>query len=394
MSRARRDSRRTGHLVAKPAVAGPGGALPRFRCAVERLAPYRVAMPAHRRKLNQNESAAELPAPLKRRIVQRLARAAWRRYPDYPPTRLQDAIARREGLPAAAVLVGHGSNELLYAAALATLERGGAMLLPAPSYPVARLAAGLAGARTVAVPLGPRFEYEPGRIVAAVRRHRPRLVFLPSPNNPTGGALDPEQADWIAARCRALLVVDEAYHEFSSLSLRPLLRRHRHLLLLRTLSKAYRIAALRVGYLLGDEQALRRVEVAKPPHSIDLLGQIAGEAILEEPSFIAGEVRRVTKARDLMFEKISALAGLEVFPSQANFLLVRAGDAAALHATLLAAGILVRPVGLGPAAPESLRGCLRISIGTDADNRAVLRLLTRHAAASAAPAPATRGRRR
>lgn len=355
--------------------------LPRFRRELARIAPYRVSNPPTRHKLNQNESDLELPQELRRRILRRLERSDWRRYPDYPPTELQTAIARHERLAAGRVLVGHASNELLYALALATLERGTSCLAPAPSYPVTRLAVDLAGATLSTVPLAHDFRYDVDRILSQLRRHRPRMVFLPAPNNPTGSSLDRDAVDAItasAARLRSLVVIDEAYHEFSTVRLRPLLNRHRNLVLLRTLSKAYRIAAFRVGYLLGDREVLDHVERARPPHSIDLLGQIAGLVVFEDPTFIRGEVERVKKERNRFFDALSSLPGVEVFPSEANFLLARVRAAGALYRTLLDSGYLVRAVGLHRSAPRSLKNCLRITIGNAKENREMARIIARH----------------
>ncbi|MFH0944306.1 MAG: aminotransferase class I/II-fold pyridoxal phosphate-dependent enzyme [Planctomycetota bacterium] len=352
-------------------------ALPPFRREISRIMPYRVGNPPHQRKLNQNESALELPDHLREKILRRLRSRGWRRYPEYPAEELTRRIARAERLATTRVLVGHASNELMYAIALATLERGRSLLIPSPSYPVVELAATLAGGQIRRVPLGSGFQYDPDRIVAAIRRHSPRLVFLPSPNNPTGTALDRSAVESVARATRSLVVVDEAYREFSDVDLRPLLDRHPNLVLLRTLSKAYRIAALRVGYLLGSAPVLSRIERGKPPHSIDLLGQIAGEEIFENPAFIQEEVERVISERAWLTRELGQLPGARAFPSQANFVLVRLPNARRAFAALLKGGCLVRPVGLAANSPARLKNCLRISIGTRSDNRAVMRILTR-----------------
>ncbi|MFH1279088.1 MAG: aminotransferase class I/II-fold pyridoxal phosphate-dependent enzyme [Candidatus Eisenbacteria bacterium] len=363
------------------------GPLPPFRRETARIRPYRVPLPPHRVKLNQNESAVELPLSLKRKIAKALVEAEWSRYPEFPPVRLARAIAERVGLSDRRVLVGHGSNELLYAAGLATLERGTVMVAPTPSYGVAHLVARLAGATVKTVPLGDRFVYEPERFVSALRVTRPRLVFLPSPNNPTGGSLPAGGVEAIAAAARCVVVVDEAYREFSGSRLGPLLGQHRNLVLLRTFSKAYRIAGLRVGYLLGDPEVLSRIERAKPPHSVDLFSQIAAETILGEGEMIAKETGRVVRERERLSKKMEEMPGVEVFPSDANFLLFRAPDGAAAHAALLAEGILVRPVGAGAGrragrdripVDRRLANCIRVTVGTKSDDDAFLEALNRH----------------
>lgn len=354
-----------------------GSPLPRFRRETGRLREYRVARPPHRVKLDQNESPLPLPQALRQRILKRLASADWERYPEHPPHALVRAIARRERCGMHRVLAGHGSNELLYAAALATLERGRTLVTATPSYPVARLAATLTGARIVTVPLGRDFAWEVEALLRAIRRERPWMVYLASPNNPTGGALRRDEVDAIAGSTRALVVVDEAYREFAGVRLRRLLDRHANLVLLRTLSKAYRLAGLRIGYVLGHPDVVRHLERAKAPHSVDLLAQIAGEAVLGATRLIDGDVARIIGERDRVARSLAALPGVTVYPSDANFLLARTPDGPRVHRALLRRGVLVRRVDALPATRGRLRNCLRITVGTNTQNRVLLRALRR-----------------
>ena len=156
--------------------------LPKMRRELERFDAYRVARHPYRVKLDQNESPVPLAESVRRRILKRLVDTPWERYPWHPPRTLQRAIARKERCAASRVLVGHGMNELLYAAALATVERGSKVVVPTPTYPVARLATLLAGARIVRVPLGRDFAWDVDALVKAARVGRPRLVYVASPN--------------------------------------------------------------------------------------------------------------------------------------------------------------------------------------------------------------------
>ncbi len=349
--------------------------LPPFRREIERIAPYRVATAPHLIKLNQNESPIELPARLRRKILTRLDRTDWSRYPDYPAEELTRRIARSNRVAMNRVLIGHGSNELLYSLALTTLERRKTIVMPTPSYPVTALAATLAGATIRTVPLLDDFSYDVGALVRAVREYEPRLVFLPSPNNPTGTSIDRIGVERILQAGRSLVVVDEAYFQYSRIRLSSLLRRHDNLVLLRTLSKAFRLAGLRIGYILGHSEVLSLVERGKPPHSIDIFSQIAGEELFDHPGIIDREVERTVRERERLRIRIDSLPGVRVFPSDANFLLARFPDGRRVYEALLSAGILVRPVGQAPGTPRSLRNCLRITIGKRSENRALLHVL-------------------
>lgn len=355
-----------------PAVKEKRAILPEFRRELERIPPYRVFTQAHKIKLNQNESAIDLPARLRERILKRLRETSWNRYPDYPARPLESLIAKRIRVARNRVMVGHASNELLYAAALATLERRKTMVTGAPGYPVAKLAATLAGARIVEVPADSRYQYETGPIVAAIRKHDPRLVFLPSPNNPTGSTLSREDVASICDATDNLVMIDEAYREFSGVAVQSLLGRYRNLVLLRTLSKASRLAAFRIGYLVGDPDVLSQIERAKPPHSIDVPAQIAGETLFASGDILAAEIARVKRERKRVMKAFATLPGVEVFPSRANFFLMRALGAAELDRALLARGILIRAVGAAPTAPRVLQNCLRVSIGTTRENDALI----------------------
>jgi len=350
-----------------------------FRREVRRLEPYRVTNPPHRIKLNQNESPVELPGRVKRAIASSLVGERWAHYPDFPPRAVAARIARHLDLPAETVLPGHGSNELIYATVLVTVGKGETMLMPTPSYLLARLPARVAGGRTVTVPLGRRFEYEPDRIVRAIQRANPKLVFLPSPNNPTGTSLTEKAVHQIARSApHSLVLIDEAYQEFSDTDLAPLVRQHSNLVLLRTLSKAFRLAGFRIGYLLGSPELLARIELGKPPHSVDRLSQVAVPAVLESYEVIQKGVRRVVRERERVSRALSNITGVDVFPSQANFLLFRVPVGSQAYEGLLSRGILVRNVGEGAGADKRLAGCLRVTIGTKKENDAFLSALSAH----------------
>jgi len=348
-----------------------------MRRELERFDAYRVARHPYRVKLDQNEAPVPLPESILRRILKRLADTPWERYPEHPPRTVQRVIARKERCAARCVLVGHGMNELLYATVLAAVERGSKVVLPTPTYPVARLATLLAGAQIVRVPLGRDFAWDVDALVKAARTGRPRLVYVASPNNPTGGALRRSDVAKLAASTQALVVVDGAYREFARVNLRPLLERHANLVLLYTLSKAYRLAGLRIGYALGHPDVIRRLERAKPPHSVDVFAQIAAEEVLSARRSIAAEVKRIVAQRRRVAKAIEELPGTYVVPSQANFLLVRFADGPGTHRDLLQRGILVRRVDSLPDARGRLANCLRITIGTNEENSALIDALDR-----------------
>jgi histidinol-phosphate aminotransferase len=199
-----------------------------------------------------------------------------------------------------------------------------------------------------------------------------RPLLLCSPNNPTGDAATPAAVERLLERLDAPLLLDNAYAEFCRHDYRPLLARHPHLVLLRTLSKAWSLAGLRIGYLLAHEQVVTELIKVKLPYNVSHAGAVFGEVALEHPRH-AERCVRVLRARREQWIAALRERGLDVLDSEANFVLVRAPRAAELHAALAGAGVLVRDFGRHP----GLDGCLRVTIGTAPALRVLLTVLDR-----------------
>lgn len=339
-----------------------------FKPTLAGIEPYRVPTPPHRIKLNQNEHALELADAVRRRILERMRDADWSRYPPFPPDGVRRRLARRLRLPARSILLGHGSNELLLSAALATLRKGSRVVVPSPSFPVFERVARICEARIVRVPLTRSLEYPLDRLEDAASRASTRLVFVASPNNPTGSVLHPEDVARIARRTKALVVVDEAYAEFASRSHRPLVNRVKNVVVTRTFSKAFALAGLRLGWAMGHPEVIARLEAATLPFSIDRFAQIAAEEALNGNDVVRAAARDVRRERERVRRALATVPGAQPFPSEANFLLVRFPDGKRMWNELLRRGILVRDVSAQP----GLENCLRISIGRPHENTALV----------------------
>jgi histidinol-phosphate aminotransferase len=347
---------------------GPAGFV---RPEVRALGAYQLEQSACRFKLDQNEVPWDFPRRLKVAALAGLAARDWSRYPDFHADRLRRALARRHGWPWQGVLVGNGSNELLGAVLEAVATPGGEVLGTAPSFGLYPAFATRAGARWR--PLGPRADLALplAELEAEIERDPRRPLILASPNNPTGDAATPAAVARLLARLEAPLLLDNAYGEFCSLDYGPLLDRHPNLVLFRTFSKAFSLAGLRVGYLLARPELVAELVKVKLPYNLGWAGIEAGCAALEAPRALARRVR-LLRARREQWAAMLASRGLEVFPSEANFLLVRcrggAGESERLRRGLAERGLLVREVGHYP----GLAGCLRISIGSGAAGRALM----------------------
>ena len=360
---------------------GPGGALPdgaeglaAVKPGVRSQAAYALRAPPARRKLNQNECPHDLPPDLKRAVLERAAAAPWQRYPEFVPSHLVERLAARYEWVPEGVVVGNGSNELIQATLSVVLAEGDAVVAPSPTFSLYRLLTGVLGGRYVPVPLGPAFEYDVSRIVAAAIRERAKVVVLNSPNNPTGSALPVGAVERILDETGALVVCDEAYQDFGGPTAIPLLRRTSRLVVLRTFSKAMGLAGLRFGLALAHPDVARELAKGKLPYNVNLVTLAAADVALDHADVFAARTREIVETRDRFLPRLARLPGLEVIPTAANFVLIRcrARPAGEVFQRLYEDhGILVRDVSNS----GELTECLRISIGTEGDMDAVLAAL-------------------
>lgn len=292
-------------------------------------------------------------------------------YPDGGSVRLREALARKHGVESSAIVPGNGSNELLELLGHAFLMPGDECVMGAPAFIVYKLVSSMFGAKAVEVPLKD-FAHDLPALAAAITP-KTKLVFLASPNNPTGRA---NPAAEILAFARALpehvlFVFDEAYTEYlpTPPDLTPLIREGRKIISLRTFSKAYGLAALRVGYGVTTVEIAGLLNRVRQPFNLNAIAQSAALAALEDTSFVAECVRRNAEGLLQLQQGLDVL-GIPWVPSDANFLLARTGSGRALFAALQKRGVIVRPMD-----PYGLPDYLRITVGTPDQNRAFLSAL-------------------
>lgn len=347
--------------------------------AVRGLVAYNVALPRAPVKLNQNENPWDLPEPAKRRVVEKALARSWSRYPDLVPRDLLDALARFSGWRSDGILVGNGSNEAIEALLRATVGAGTRVLVSEPTFTLYAHLAKVLGGEMVRVPMAFRgapaagFAYDVEAILAARRSSGAPLTIVCSPNNPTGTSLEVEDVERLCRDGDGLVVIDEAYHEFSARTVVPLLGRHPNLVVLRTFSKAMALAGLRVGYLLASPELVGEITKARLPYNLDFFSQAAALAALEEKDALATSVHRLVAERERLFARLRDLPGARAFSSDANFFLIEflAADPRAVFAAMLRRGVLVRDVTSYP----RLERCLRVTVGTPEENDAFLHAL-------------------
>lgn len=333
-------------------------------------------------KLDANESPYPLPPALRERIDAALGEAAMHRYPDPAARALRRAAGESLGVDPSQVLVGNGSDELIHILTGATAGPGRPVLAPIPTFVVYEMAARIGGAPFVGVPLVDGFALDRDAVLRGMAEARPAIAFLAYPNNPTGNCFDAGVIQEIVEAAPGLVVVDEAYVDYSGRTFVPRLARHPHLVILRTLSKMG-LAGVRLGILVGDARLVAELDKVRQPYNVNVLSQTAARIALEERAAIGPLIEAVRRERGRVFEGLSRLPGIRPFPSDANFVLFRpAAPAEEVLRGLAQEGIRVRDFSRTP----GLANCLRVTVGTPEENGRFLAALERVLAAAGARA--------
>lgn len=326
-------------------------------------------------RMDANESSYPLDAEDVRAFQHALGEIDFHRYPEVSGRPLREALARRWNVAPDEILLGNGSDEII--ATLMTAFGGpedGApprVLFPVPTFGEYESIAFAHGAQPVPVPLDARFGLDEGALVDAVRRHRPSLAFFATPNNPTGNRFDPEVLERLARDMDSVLVADEAYGDFGGFTMIPRVRAVPGLFVMRSLSKIG-FAALRLGALVGPREAIAQLDKVRLPYNVSSVSIALACAALAAPERLDARIRRIAERRRELEEGLRSIPGLVVFPSDANFVLLRTpGDAKVVFDRLLERGVLVRHL----SRPGPMDRCLRITAGTAEENDACLRAL-------------------
>jgi len=355
-----------------------------IRPEVRGLTAYHVEAPdpaTVRAKLDANESPFALGDHVRTELAAELAGALadveLHRYPDPQARELRRRLAAELGVAAEQVLATNGSDEGIQILLQAVAGPGAAVAIPVPTFAMYELGARVLGLRVVAVPLDPAYDLDLARLRAALRAERPRLLFLAWPNNPTGRLYERGAVETIVRACggedcEALVVVDEAYVHYSGQSLLDRLSQYPHLVVLRTLSKVG-LAGIRLGMVIAHPALLAELNKVRLPYNVNALSQAAARVVLRHPEVVRRHAATVVGERERVLRALRGQPGLTVFPSGANFFLMRASiPGETVWRALLARGVLVRNFSRAPHLGE----CLRVTIGTPEENDLFLQALT------------------
>ena len=347
-----------------------------IRQDVQSMHSYAVQASAGLVKLDAMENPFRLPEHLQRALGERLGRVAINRYPAGGVADLIVALSAFVELPAGCkLMLGNGSDELISLLALACdvppseASRGepATLLAPLPGFVMYEMSARLQGLKFIGVPTTATFELDERAMLAAIAEHRPAITYIAYPNNPTANLFDAAVVERIVAAVGeqgGLVVFDEAYQPFSSVTWMGRVAQHDHVLVMRTLSK-FGLAGVRLGYLVGAAALIDEINKVRPPYNISALNAEAGLFALEHADEYAAQATVLRAERGRLQVALQALPAVHGFPSEANMILVRVPDAAACFAGMRSRGVLVKNVS---AMHPLLANCIRLTVGTPDEN--------------------------
>lgn len=338
-----------------------------IRKDIRALGAYHVPDSTGMIKLDAMENPYSLPDKLKADWLHRLSSVELNRYPDADMRHLREKIAARDGLHADQVLLGNGSDEIIQMLLLAADP--GACVSPAPTFVMYELISRWFKRPVATIPLEKDFSLNADKFLQMCAREKATIAFLACPNNPTGNMWSAEAIKKIAAGFRGLLIIDEAYLPFADRTHTKLIAPN--VVVLRTFSKLG-WAGLRLGYLLGDAKTISELNKVRLPYNINSLTQASAEFFLDHFKMFEKQAKEICNERDGVASILAAMDGVELFPSQANFLLIRVKHADTVFEQLKMKGILIKNMN---SQGGLLKECLRITIGSREENSALLAAL-------------------
>ena len=319
-------------------------------------------------KLNQNENPYPVPDEIKDEILSAVKSLKWGVYPDYNSVELKNAISEYTGVAPEGILVGNGSNEMILSVYLAAVSKGEKILVTSPTFAVYLLLGNIVEGELISVNLREDLQFDAGALIETKENLNPKLTVIPSPNNPTGCVLTPEETENLIAAGDGITVIDEAYIQFTGNpdGAARLIDKFPNLVILRTFSKAFCAAGLRIGYALTNPALAGEFRKTILPYNVDIFTQTAAIVLIQRRSFIEKTIEIIVQERERIFNELMKISGIKAYPSYANFILIKIlrEEPKYVYEQLYARGILVRDMTSYP----MLSKAFRVTIGKREEN--------------------------
>ncbi|MCD4812119.1 histidinol-phosphate transaminase [bacterium] len=339
-----------------------------IRPEVRGLQPYVPEAAGPQIRLDANESPFDIPEDMKQEISKIFMEHSWNRYPDPECRELKKAVAHYEGVAEENIVLGNGSDEIIRDLQVCFGGQGTRTVFPTPTFAMYRLLTISLGGTPVGVRLRDDWSLDKENLLKEMETENSRILFIASPNNPTGNAFDVGMLEEIVQATDGLVVVDEAYRLFGTQTMVPKLAAYPNLVVLNTYSKSMSAAGIRIGYLLGHEKIVNIINRVRLPYNLDAFAQVVALKTMENVGLWKANAKLIVSERERMAGILRPLEGVVVYPSQSNFLLIQVPDAEAVKDQLARNNIAVR----GFPKTEGLSDCLRVTIGTVEENNVFL----------------------
>lgn len=341
-----------------------------LRPNIQAINAYHVSASENMVKLDAMESPFPLSDELIGQYLAYLADAQLNRYPNPSAIKLQQTLRELMGIPNNfSILLGNGSDELIQLLALAC-DIDDTILSVEPSFMMYEMIVKFTRLNYQGVDLNDDFEIDLNAMLLAIEAHKPKLIFIAYPNNPTGNIFNRATIEEIITVSSALVVLDEAYYAYSNDSFLGDIKKYPNLVLLRTVSKIG-FAGLRLGLLIGAKDTVTQLDKLRLPYNINTLTQVSANFLLQEKDEIDANAKIILTERDKLSSVLSSINGLQVYPSQANFILFKALNANELFETLKQKGVLIKNLANIP----KLTDCLRVTVSSGEQNQQFINIV-------------------
>ena len=345
------------------------------RDKIKDLKAYQVENPDECIKLHANENPYPPSPELLNKIFQRLDELELNRYPDSDCRELKKAIANRTGASIEQIIIGNGSDELIQYLMQVLCDEGETIAFPDPTFAMYGITAQCLGLNPASFPLNDNWDFEASSALKILAEHKARIVFISYPNNPTGNCFSEQEIQKVIEQFEGVVVLDEAYHDFSGKTFLKQIEKHNNLVILRSLSKIG-LAGLRVGYGIFPVILAEQVNKVRLPYNSNSISQWVANELLNDFTLVQNQINSILEERDRLMDELSKLPAITAYPSNSNFILFQASrDGEKVFNNLKANGTLLRNLGSHP----RLKNCLRVTIGTKQENDQFLEQLRKAA---------------
>lgn len=334
--------------------------------------PYKAKDLNYKIMLNNNESPFDLPDTTKERLISAIYnKNLFNIYPDPDANFLRKAIAKYCKVKPDNILIASGSDELIRMITNAFVDKGDYALCPTPSFDMYSVYTKMIGGKPISVNLREDFSYDIDAFLSLGAEYKAKIAFICNPNNPTGTVTDIKYVENLVRNFDGVVVVDEAYYEFYGKTMIDLIYQYDNIILLRTFSKAFGLAGLRIGYLIASKKLVDDVYITKSPYNMSSFSQLAALEILKDLDIVRNRIDYIVKERERLYKFLRNFKKIKVVPSKANFLLIKLDNAKNVYEKLLQKDILVRNF----SKDHPLSDCIRVSIGNIEENDIFIKAL-------------------